>query len=397
MTTSGTDRSRCGNLKIKYVVRLTAEERQELEEVLRRGKAAAQRRRHAQILLKADEGPLGPAWTNERTAEAVGVSAQTVINVRKRLVEDGFEAALGRKKQARPSRAIVLDGEKEARLIALACGKPPAGHARWTLRLLADRLVELQVVESVSPGDGPQGAKKNELQPHRSEYWCIPPEANAEFVCAMENVLETYQLPYDADEPVVCFDERSVQLIGEVTPPLEAEPATASSRDARARRLRVRARGTANVFMFTEPLAGWRHVAVTEHRRRSDLAEQLRWLVDERYPEVRRIKLVCDNLNTHSGACLYEAFAPAEARRILSKLEFVYTPKHGSWLNIAECELSALGRQCLDRRIDSIEALRTETAAWEAERNAAQTGVDWQFTAADARIKLKRLYPKFQS
>jgi transposase len=165
MTTSGTDRSLCGNLKIKYVVRLTSEERQVLEEVLRKGKVAAQRRQHAQILLKADQGPLGPAWTNDRTAEAVGVSAQTVINVRKRLVEDGFEAALGRKPQARPSRAIVLDGEKEARLIALACGKPPAGHARWTLRLLADRLVELQVVESVSLETVRKALKKTNCSP----------------------------------------------------------------------------------------------------------------------------------------------------------------------------------------------------------------------------------------
>jgi hypothetical protein len=205
-------------------------------------------------------------------------------------------------------------------------------------------------------------------------------------------------LPYSADEPVACFDERSVQLIGEVTPPLEAEPTT----EGRAGTLErvdyeYQRRGTAHVFLFTEPLAGWRHVAVTEQRRRGDLAEQLRRLVDERYPDVRRIMLVCDNLNTHSGACLYEAFASAEARRILSKLEFGYTPRHGSWRNIAECELSALGRQCLDRRIESIELLRGETAAWEAGRNAAQTGVDWQFTAADARIKLKRLYPKFQS
>jgi hypothetical protein len=214
----------------------------------------------------------------------------------------------------------------------------------------------------------------------------------------MGNVLETYQLPYDADRPVVCFDERSVQLIGEVAPPLGARPAT-DERVGTPERVdyEYERRGTANVFLFTEPLAGWRHVAVTEHRRRSDLAEQLRWLVDERYPDARGIKLVCDNLNTHSGACLYEAFAPAEARRVLSKLEFVYTPKHGSWLNIAECELSALGRQCLARRIDSIAALATETAAWEAGRNASQTGVDWQFTAADARIRLKRLYPKVQN
>jgi hypothetical protein len=214
----------------------------------------------------------------------------------------------------------------------------------------------------------------------------------------MENVLETYHLPSNAAEPVVCFDERSVQLIGEVIPPLEAQPATAERAgtlervDPEYERL-----GTANVFMFTEPLVGWRHVAVTEHRTRRDLAEQLRGLVDERYPDVRRIQLVCDNLNTHSGAGLDEAFAPAEARRILSKLEFVYTPKHSSWLNVAECELSALSRQCLARRIESMAMLTVETAAWEAERNASQTGVDWQFTATDARIKLKRLYPKIQS
>jgi transposase len=165
MTTSGTARTRCGNLKIKYVVRLSAEERQVLEQVLRKGKASAQRRQHAQILLKADEGPLGPAWTNERTAESVGVSAQTIINVRRRLVDGGFEAALGRKKQVRPSRSIVLDGEKEARLIAIACGKPPAGHARWTLRLLADRLVELRIVESVSPETVRQSLKKTNCSP----------------------------------------------------------------------------------------------------------------------------------------------------------------------------------------------------------------------------------------
>jgi transposase len=160
MATSGMVRTRRGNLKIKHVVRLSPEERQKLEEMLRKGKVAAQRRQHAQILLKVDEGPLGPAWTNQRTAEAVGVSVQTVINVRKRLVEGGFEAALQRKKQVRPSRSIVLDGEKEARLIALACGKPSAGNARWTLRLLADKLVELQIVDRVSLETVRQSLKK---------------------------------------------------------------------------------------------------------------------------------------------------------------------------------------------------------------------------------------------
>jgi hypothetical protein len=214
----------------------------------------------------------------------------------------------------------------------------------------------------------------------------------------MENVLETYQLPYNPEEPVVCFDERSVQLIGEVAPVQAAQPATAEHAGIVERvDYEYERRGTANVFMFTEPLAGWRHVVVTERRTRTDLAEQLRWLVDVKHPQVRKIKLVCDNLNTHSGACLYEAFPPAEARRILSKLEFIHTPKHGSWLDVAECELSVLSRQCLSRRLGSIEELRHEAAEWERKRNESQTGVDWQFTAADARVKLKRLYPKVQN
>lgn len=205
-------------------------------------------------------------------------------------------------------------------------------------------------------------------------------------------------MPYNAEEPVVCFDERPVQLIAEITPPLPAESATAEHSGTPARvDYEYERCGTANVFLFTEALAGWRHVAVTARRTRTDLAEQLRWLVDVKHPQARKIKVVCDNLNTHNGASLYEAFAPAEARRILSKLEFIHTPKHGSWLDIAECELSIFSRQCLAKRIDSIEALTSEAAAWENDRNAAQTGVDWQFRAADARIKLKRLYPKTQN
>jgi hypothetical protein len=211
-------------------------------------------------------------------------------------------------------------------------------------------------------------------------------------------VLEVYQLPYNPEEPVVCFDERPVQLIAEITPPQPAQPATAEHSGTPARvDYEYERCGTANVFLFTEPLAGWRHVAVTAHRTRTDLALQLRWLVDEKHPQARKIKVVCDNLNTHDGASLYEAFPPAEARRILSKLEFIHTPKHGSWLDIAECELSIFSRQCLAKRIDSIEALTSEAAAWESDRNKKQTGVDWQFRTADARIKLKRLYPKVQN
>lgn len=229
------------------------------------------------------------------------------------------------------------------------------------------------------------------MKPWRFRMWCIPAKGNAAFVCAMENVLEVYHRPYDPDFPVVCMDETSKQLVGEVSVPLSVLPGQPACFDYEYVR-----RGTANIFMFTEPLAGWRHVVVTEQRTAVDWALQVRELLDVHYPHAKRVTLVQDNLNTHEYASLYQGFEPAEARRLMSRLELVYTPKHGSWLNIAEIELGVLARQCLGRRIGEIETLIREVAAWEAERNASQTGVDWQFTTADARVKLKRLYPKVQ-
>ncbi len=369
MALSGKTQKRRGNMRIKYVVRLSADERAQLEQILSKGKIGAQRRKHAQVLLKVDEGELGPAWTNERAAEAAEVSVNTFAGWSERSTTD-------------------CDGLR----------KTSCGTGALDVATVGRQARRTEGGRECLAGDGASETKKNELQPHRSEYWCIPPKANAEFVCAMENVLETYQLPYNPEEPVVCFDERPVQLIADITPPLLAQPATAEHSGTLARvDYEYERCGTANVFLFTEPLASWRHVAVTAHRTRTDLALQLRWLVDEKHPQARKIKIVCDNLNTHDGASLYEAFPPAEARRILSKLEFIYTPKHGSWLDIAECELSIFSRQCLAKRIDSIELLTAEAAAWECDRNKTQTGVDWQFRAADARIKLKRLYPKVQN
>jgi hypothetical protein len=230
------------------------------------------------------------------------------------------------------------------------------------------------------------------LKPWRFKMWCIPPEHNAAFVCALENVLEVYHRPYDPDCPVVCMDELSKQLVGEARVPVPVAPGLPARFDYEYVR-----NGTANLFLFTEPLAGWRHVAVTDRRTAVDWAWQVRELLDVRYPTAQRVTLVSDNLNTHTPASLYEAFEPTEARRLMKRLELVYTPKHGSWLNIAELELNVLTRQCLDRRIEDKETLIRETAAWEDDRNASQTGVDWQFTTADARVKLKRLYPQTQS
>ena len=221
--------------------------------------------------------------------------------------------------------------------------------------------------------------------------WCIPPKHSAEFVCAMENVLEVYQRPYDPKRPVVCMDESSKQLVKETRVPIAAAPGCVRCFDHEYER-----NGVANVFMFCEPLRGWRRVEITDRRTKVDWAKQIQTLVDVEYPEADRITLVMDNLNTHAMASLYEAFTPTEARRLIGRLEPVYTPKHGSWLDIAEIELNVLGRQCLDRRIPDKPTLISEVGAWESARNAVRKPVNWRFTADDARIKLKRLYPQFE-
>ncbi len=204
----------------------------------------------------------------------------------------------------------------------------------------------------------------------------------------MEDVLELYAEPYDAKRPKVNFDETSKQLIQETRQALPARPGQPARFDYEYER-----NGTRNLFLFTEPQTGFRHVNVTEQRTMIDFAHQMQWLVDEAYPEADVIRVVLDNLNTHKAASLYEAFAPAEARRIVKKLEFHYTPKHGSWLNMAEIELSVLQRQCLARRIADEATLVDEIAAWEKERNEKQATIDWRFSVTDARDKLKRLYP----
>jgi hypothetical protein len=206
----------------------------------------------------------------------------------------------------------------------------------------------------------------------------------------MENTLELYHQPYDPEEPMVCIDETNKQLTQEVIAPLPAESGQPERFDTLYKR-----NGVATIFMLFEPLGGWRRVAVTEGKTRLDWAWQVRRLLDEDYPHVRKVHLVMDNLNTHGGASLYEAFSPAEARRLLARLEFHYTPKHGSWLNMAEIELSVLSRQCLDRRIPDGPTLVREIEAWQKDRNNQAGKVNWQFTTEDARIKLRRLYPSY--
>lgn len=219
----------------------------------------------------------------------------------------------------------------------------------------------------------------------------IPPEHNGEYVARMEDVLDVYERPRDVTAPVVCMDEMPVQLLKETRVPIPAEPGHPRRIDYEYER-----NGTANIFMFAEPLAGWRQTLVTERRTAVDWAIALRDLVDSRYADAKAIVLIMDNLNTHTLGSLYEAFAPAEARRVARRLEIHHTPKHGSWLNIAENELSALSRQCLARRIGTVEDLRREVQAWEATRNAEQVQVQWRFSIDQARIKLRNVYPVIQ-
>jgi hypothetical protein len=222
--------------------------------------------------------------------------------------------------------------------------------------------------------------------------WCIPPEANAEFVWAMENVLDVYHRPYASAYPVVCMDEKPKQLVKETRTPLPCRRGCPERFDFEYER-----NGTANVFMFVEPLKGWRRVEATAQRTKLDWARQVRQLLDEDYPRAKRVTLVMDNLNTHRLSSLYEAFAPEDARRLANRMEVVHTPKHGSWLNVAEVELAALEKQSIGGRIADQVELTTQVKAWEQERNRAKVKVNWQFTTTDARIKLRGLYPQIQT
>ncbi|NEP54229.1 MAG: IS630 family transposase [Moorea sp. SIO3C2] len=231
------------------------------------------------------------------------------------------------------------------------------------------------------------------MSQRKIEYWVIPPEANAEFVAHMEEVLEVYEQPYDPDHPVVCMDEQPVQLVGEVCQPIEPTLEHPQRVDYQYER-----RGTASIFMFAEPLMGFRQATAREQRTKSDWAQEVAHLLDTRYANCEWIRLVCDNLNTHTKGAFYEVFEPEQARNYVRRIKFCYTPKHGSWLNIAECELSCMTRQCLTgRRIGELEHLQAEIGIWAAKTTQTQRGVDWQFKVDDARYKLKRLYPKIKT
>ena len=375
---------------IKYKVKLSESERCHLNEVSRRGKPSVRTVKRALALLKADEG-----LRDHEIAGVLLVNAATVARVRKRFVEEGLEAAIN--DRPRPGRERKLDGKQEAHLVAIACSSPPRRTCKLDAPSAGGQGGGDGVCREHLLGDGAPDTQKNELKPWKKKEWCIP-KLSGEFVARMEDVLDLYQEEYDREEydreeydrerPVVCFDETSKQLLGDVRPPVKAAPGRVERYDTEYQR-----NGTRNLFMFCEPKGGWRHVEVTGRRTAVDFAEQMKWLVDEAYPEATVIRLVLDNLNTHKLGSLYELFAPSEARRIAKRLELHHTPNHGSWLNMAEIEFSVFSRQCLNRRVGDEALLRQEIAALERERNEAAAIIDWRFSTQDARSKLKHIYP----
>jgi len=366
----------------KYMVVLSTSEEEMLNELITSGTQRVRKITHAHILLKANTG-----WADQQISQAMRVSVPTIVRVRQRFVEEGIEQAL----HPHPTRRkyeYLLDGVQEAHLAALACGQPPDGYRRWSLRLLSSQMVRLEYVDEISHETVRQVMQGNELKPWLKKEWCIPPKHNAEFVYYMEDVLDVYHRPVDPLHPIICFDETPVQLISETRKPIPMKTGKPERYDFEYQR-----QGSANLFMFFAPLHNWRHVKVTERRTKVDWAWCMHDLVYLHFPNAERCVVVEDHLNTHFPAALYEVFDPAEAKRILDRLEFHFTPKHGSWLNMAEIEFSVLSRQCLDGYIPNIATLKHETLAWETERNSNEATVEWRFTTADARIKLKKLYP----
>ena len=367
-------------MTVRYRVELSEAERHELRAMLKGGRHAARKLKRAQILLATDAG-----MPDETIARSLAVSGSTVYRTKRRFVEGDLARALD--EEPRPGAARKLSGPEEALLVATACSSPPEGRARWTLELLAGEMLRLTEHQRLSRETVRRRLAENALKPWRQKRWCVP-RVDGEYVARMEDVLDLYAEAPDPKRPVVCFDESPTQLIGEVRQPIPAAPGRVGRYDYEYRR-----NGTANLFVAVDAHRPWRKVKVTERRTAVDFAACMRELAEVDFPHAERIRVVLDNLSTHTPGALYEAFPAPEARRVLRRLEFHFTPKHASWLNMAEIEIGVLRGQCLDRRIGERDQLEREIAAWEQARNAAGARVQWLFTTEKARAKMGRAYP----
>jgi transposase len=368
-------------MNIRYRVTLSSDERSQLLALIGGGQVSVRKVKRCQVLLAAAAGS-----TDEAIAANVRVGTSTVYRTKQRFVEEGLDRALNEAPRPKPERKLAA--HEEALLVAVACSDPPTGRACWTMQLLADEMVRLTVHDRISDETVRRRLAEMDLKPWQKKMWCVP-KLDAEYVARMEDVLALYAEPAVPKRPVVCFDETPRQLIGESRVPVRAEPGKRARYDYEYVR-----NGTANVFMFVDIHRPWRHAKVTDHRACSDFAECMRDLVDIHYPEAERIRVVLDNLSTHTQSALYQTFEPAEARRILSRLEFHFTPKHASWLNMVEIEIGVMVHQCLDRRIGDKATLISEITAWERRRNAERSRIRWMFTVERAREKMGGSYPR---
>ncbi len=366
-------------MKKKYKIVLSDKERKKLNDLLSRGKHSSQKFKRARVMLLSSDGA-----TDSEIISKTGLSRSGIFGIRKRYINNGFKSTLDG--VSRPGRPRKMIERLEAYAIATACSEAPVGRNKWTMQLIADRLVELKLVDSISDETVRLHLKKK-IKPWLHKQWCIA-AVNAEFVYRMEDILDLYHSHYDPKRPRVCIDEKLYQLIMDIIDPIPMTPEHLRREDYTYKR-----NGTCNIFMIVSPEIGWRHLRISDQRRAIDYAETLKELVDVWFPDAEKIVLVSDNLNIHTGASLYKKYEPEEARRILKKLEFHYTPKHASWLNMAEIELSILGSQCINRRIGDKKTLIKETKVWEEKRNQCKAKINWNFTSQQARVKLKRSYP----
>tara|TARA_Y100000588_G_C14165296_1_gene886647 strand:+ start:384 stop:1508 length:1125 start_codon:yes stop_codon:yes gene_type:complete len=369
-------------MNIKYKVTLSADERVELEQITSHGKSSARRIKRAQILLMSNNR----TYEDQDIAEILAVSTSTIYRVKRDFVEYGLIEAL--EEGSRTGQPRKLDANQEALLVAIACTEPPKGHCCWTLTLLSDQLITLTDIETISNETVRQCLKSNDLKPWQKKMWCIG-KLDATYIARMEHVLDLYAESADDKRPIVNFDEAGKQLVDHVNEPRPAKPGRVAKEDYEYERA-----GMANIFMFFDRHRGWRKAKVTDTKKSVDFAECMRELVDEYYPEADVVRVVLDNLGTHNEASLYKAFPAAEARRILRRLEFHFTPKHASWLNMAEIEIGNMNQQCLDRRIANRDILIEELSHWQTERNAEKASIKWMFDVDKARQKLDRAYGK---
>ena len=367
-------------MNVRYRVELSQSERDELRALVSGGKLPVRRLKRMQILLAADGGV-----ADEAIAASVQTSGSTIYRTKKRFVEISLEAALS--EEPRPGAARKLSGKQEVQLVALACSDPPHGCARWTLKLLANALVEVIEHPSLSRDTVRRRLNDNDLKPWQQKMWCIA-TIDGEYIARMEDLLDLYAEPHDPKRPVVCFDESPIQLIGEVRVPIVPKPGKRYRYDSEYKR-----NGTANLFVMVDANRSWRKVKVTDRRANEDFAVCMRELVDVDYPDADKIRVVMDNLSTHTASALYQTFPALEARRILRRLEFHYTPRHASWLNIVEIEIGVMRRQCLDRRIASRDLLETQIRAWVRRRTESGARIRWMFSTDQARAKMAKSYP----